>query len=197
MHLVSVGCRSSHPVSAGLLPGCTARTLSVSPGSHRLQHDLIVFVDLDHPDIAPALPSIVCTHARLHACARSYGCQLRELFRRVRPYHAEYGASERQALEARLKSGDLCCLITTSALELGVDIGDLSATVHVGINPVKASLMQQAGRAGEPKRPKKPPATQSHDLEANSTLLCCLRAHDRSARCGRTGGDTCLGVDYT
>jgi DEAD/DEAH box helicase domain-containing protein len=39
-------------------------------------------------------------------------------------------------------------VVATNALELGVDIGDLDATLHVGFPATIGSLLQQAGRAG-------------------------------------------------
>ncbi|CAE7192642.1 yprA, partial [Symbiodinium microadriaticum] len=56
-------------------------------------------------------------------------------------------------LERRLFTGDLLCVIATNALELGIDIGDLDLTLHVGVPPTVASVWQQAGRAGRRGRP--------------------------------------------
>eukprot|EP00913_Durusdinium_trenchii_P015692 g14747.t1 len=59
----------------------------------------------------------------------------------------------RRKLERRLFTGDLLCVIATNALELGIDIGDLDLTLHVGIPHTVASIWQQAGRAGRRGRP--------------------------------------------
>lgn len=51
-------------------------------------------------------------------------------------------------MEARLCSGELLATVSTSALELGIDVGHVDATVHLGLPATIASLWQQAGRAG-------------------------------------------------
>jgi DEAD/DEAH box helicase domain-containing protein len=67
---------------------------------------------------------------------------------RVAPYRAGYTPQQRRELEARLVSGDLLAVITTDALELGIDIGALDAAVVVTFPGTVASLKQMWGRAG-------------------------------------------------
>jgi DEAD/DEAH box helicase domain-containing protein len=71
-----------------------------------------------------------------------------ELEDRVAPYRAGYTPQQRRELEARLTSGDLLAVITTDALELGIDIGALDAAVCVTFPGTVASLRQMWGRAG-------------------------------------------------
>ncbi|HEY3960347.1 MAG TPA: DEAD/DEAH box helicase [Solirubrobacteraceae bacterium] len=66
----------------------------------------------------------------------------------VAPYRAGYTAQQRRELEGRLARGELRAVVTTDALELGIDIGELDAAVVVTFPGTVASLRQMWGRAG-------------------------------------------------
>ncbi len=67
---------------------------------------------------------------------------------RIRTYRAGYTAGERRKIEEAFKAGAITVLVSTNALELGIDIGDLDAVVLVGFPGSIMSFWQRAGRAG-------------------------------------------------
>ncbi len=71
-----------------------------------------------------------------------------ELARRIAPYRAGYTPQQRRDIEARLTSGELLAVVTTDALELGIDIGELDAAICATFPGTVASLKQMWGRAG-------------------------------------------------
>jgi len=67
---------------------------------------------------------------------------------RIRAYRSGYLPAQRREIEAGLRSGDIMAVFATTALELGIDIGQLQAAVLAGYPGTVAGSWQQAGRSG-------------------------------------------------
>jgi DEAD/DEAH box helicase domain-containing protein len=100
------------------------------------------------------LPTIVFARTRVVAeliyryARESLAKEGRGLADRISPYRGGYLPKERRAIEKRLFGGELLGVVSTNALELGIDVGSLDAVVMAGFPPTVAATLQRAGRAG-------------------------------------------------
>ncbi|PPD80302.1 hypothetical protein GOBAR_DD22763 [Gossypium barbadense] len=84
----------------------------------------------------------------------------REILEEVAPHHvnsicayrAGYVSEDRRRIESEFFGGKLCGIAATNALELGIDVGHIDVTLHLGFPGSIASLWQQAGRSGRRER---------------------------------------------
>ena len=85
---------------------------------------------------------ILCTYLKEAATKQGKNPAL------IRGYRGGYLPTERRAIELGLRQGEIMCVVSTNALELGIDIGSLDACIMTGYAGSVASTWQQAGRAG-------------------------------------------------
>ena len=112
----------------------TARTLAGNFLANRVQ--TIVFAR------SRLLVEVLLTYLRDEARARHLPSAA------VRGYRGGYLPLERREIEKGLREGSILGVVSTNALELGVDIGGLEASILVGYPGSVASIWQQMGRAG-------------------------------------------------
>ncbi len=67
---------------------------------------------------------------------------------RISAYRAGFLPEERREIEARMAAGELLAVISTSALELGIDIGALDLCILVGYPGTVMATLQRGGRVG-------------------------------------------------
>ncbi len=66
----------------------------------------------------------------------------------VKTHHGSISKEVRQELERQLKDGELTCLVATSSLELGIDIGSIDLVVQVSSPGSVSQVLQRIGRSG-------------------------------------------------
>ena len=97
------------------------------------------------PGPEPSLPSSTGTPAHMMAQAGSTAGADPVL---ARAHHGSVSKDQRALIEDDLKSGQLRCVVATSSLELGIDMGAVDLVVQVESPPSVASGLQRVGRAG-------------------------------------------------
>lgn len=82
--------------------------------------------------------------------ARASQAGLRELLAddAVMPYRAGYDSKDREQIESRLRNGTLRGVVSTSALELGIDLPDLVVGLNIGVPATRKAYRQRLGRVG-------------------------------------------------
>ena len=127
-----------------LVPGTMGVRRSATLEARRLMTELLTR-DLQTIAFTRSRSSVeVLLHylQRLHPAPRQGGHSP------VRGYRGGYLPLERRAIEAGLRDGRVRGVVSTNALELGIDIGNLDAAILVGYPGSIASTWQQLGRAG-------------------------------------------------
>ncbi|MDR6639749.1 DEAD/DEAH box helicase [Paenarthrobacter nitroguajacolicus] len=97
------------------------------------------------PDDNPGVPASTATPAHMMAQAGSTTGADPVL---ARAHHGSVSKDQRAMIEDDLKSGRLRCVVATSSLELGIDMGAVDLVIQVESPPSVASGLQRVGRAG-------------------------------------------------
>jgi ATP-dependent Lhr-like helicase len=127
------------------------------------------------------LHRVVLVFVNTRRMAERVGRALTELGEadQVAVYHGSLSRSARLQAEQALRAGDLRVVVATSALELGIDIGDIDCVAQLGSPKSIAALLQRAGRSGHSAGgvPKAQlfPLTRNDLLECSALLQCIQR----------------------
>jgi DEAD/DEAH box helicase/Helicase conserved C-terminal domain/Domain of unknown function (DUF1998) len=106
--------------------------------------------------VAKVCPSVACTGILAPMAAPSPRDRLVSLSQAVGPilglrtheHTAQIGVDDLEVFERKFKAGKINLLVCSTTMELGVDIGGLSATVLTNVPPSASNYLQRAGRAG-------------------------------------------------
>ena len=106
-------------------------------------------IDLLKAALARNLRTIVyCRSRRMTELISLWAGQSGTFSERISAYRAGFLPEERRGIEARMASGDLLAVVSTSALELGIDIGGLDVCILVGYPGTVMATLQRGGRVG-------------------------------------------------
>ena len=138
--------RPFHIVSENGAPAAARHVMFVNPA----ESPQALAARLLRMSVMNGLRTIVFTRARvmtelIYRSATQRHPELREV---ISSYRAGYLPEERRQIEAALNSGELLGVVSTSALELGIDIGSLDVCVLVGYPGSIVTTWQRAGRVG-------------------------------------------------
>jgi DEAD/DEAH box helicase domain-containing protein len=141
------------------LTGLEVETITKSGAPLGKKH--VIFIN---PIQGPAQTAILLLKAALHRGLRSIvyaqsrkltelisiwaGSQSGPYAQRISAYRAGFLPEERREIEKKLAKGELLAVISTSALELGIDIGDLDLCLLVGYPGTVVATWQRGGRVG-------------------------------------------------
>ena len=142
--------RTFHPIVENGAPSAPRHFVFLNPG----ESPNTLAAQLLQQSVGRSFRTIVFTRARvitelIYRWATAKRPDLRPL---ISSYRAGYLPEERRQIEAALNSGDLVGVVSTSALELGIDLGSLDVCILVGYPGSIVSTWQRAGRVGRSSR---------------------------------------------
>lgn len=166
---LSATCRPSGPVSRFLVgPGRPCRILEapMPEGSNALRIDVESLIKPDEGphrgltyrrllrrldgSIRSNRTTIVFANTRAFAEKLTHDLRagFDESSESIAAHHSALDADRRRAVEAALKAGEMRAVVTSTSLELGVDIGEADLSVLVGLPGSASRCLQRVGRAG-------------------------------------------------
>ncbi|WP_246052221.1 DEAD/DEAH box helicase [Desulfobotulus mexicanus] len=139
----------------GLSVGAVSGSGAASPDKHFLMLDGMdagsrMVLDLIHAALHRGFRTLVyCQSRKMTELVALWANGLSGTFRgKIAAYRAGFLPEDRRDIEKKMGSGELLAVVSTSALEMGIDIGDLDLCILVGYPGTVMATWQRAGRVG-------------------------------------------------
>lgn len=126
-------------------------------------------IGADAANVARSGKSLVFCQSR--ATTEAIAGHMRRRSLDVFVHHSAVSRQEREDAEARFHEGDQACIVCTSTLELGIDVGDLDRVLQVEAPDTVGSFLQRMGRTG--RRPGQKANTTFLAESPDGVLLAC------------------------
>jgi ATP-dependent Lhr-like helicase len=145
------------PEIANLLDTESGDRSEVSPVATTVMPAASADIELDYvgstANAAKVIAALYRGEKRLVFCdskqiVEELGAQLRELGVTTYLIHASLSLDERRRSERAFAEGRDCVIVSTSVLELGLDVGDLDRVIQINAPPTVAAFLQRLGRSG-------------------------------------------------
>lgn len=138
----------------------------VDPPKKPARRELLIVHQSDHIQIANAAAQVAKGNKSLFFCqSRSISEAVAEQMRRVGTtvfvHHSAVSKEERELAEREFHQGSEACVVCTSTLELGIDVGDLDKVLQANAPDTVGSFLQRMGRTG-----------RREGQAANTTFFC-------------------------
>lgn len=122
-------------------------------------HEGVAAVALEAARLASKKKSLFFCQSR--ALTETVADRMRDRGTDVFVHHSSVSLEERRAAEERFNHGSDACIVCTSTLELGIDVGDLDLVLQANAPSTVSSFLQRMGRTG-----------RREGTTANTTFLC-------------------------
>lgn len=148
----------------------------VQPEAARSGRELLVVLREAPGDLAREAARLgrgrkVLTFCASRALTEKVAGRLRDLGSDVLVHHSSVSLEERQAAEERFRGSGPACIVATSTLELGIDVGDLDRVLQIDAPSTVSSFLQRMGRTGRREGQVSNTTFLCQDVE--SVLLAC------------------------
>ena len=125
----------------------------VDPPKPRARRELLVIHRESLQDIARDAATMAAGHKSLFFCqsratTESVATRMQAVGTEVFVHHSSVSKEERERAEERFHVGSDACIVCTSTLELGIDVGDLDRVLQADAPDTVSSFMQRMGRTG-------------------------------------------------